>query len=112
MCPHTRQTKTFPAHLTHHASGFTHHASRITHPASRRPYPVIHGHHVSRWHVCQDVMHLLEDEPAAGPHYLHLLANVFGDLRRRPFDQDIARVAAAAPEREPVSEVALKARWL
>ena len=69
---------------------------------------VEHGDDVLRRHVGQDVVDLLKDETAAGREDRNLPADVLADFVGRAVREDEAGVAAAAPKREPVAEIALQ----
>ena len=71
---------------------------------------VVHGLDVPRRDVGHDVVDLGEDEPAAGSESLYALPHVAVDLIRAAERKDSLRVAAAAPERQVLPELALESR--
>ena len=60
-------------------------------------------------HVCQDVVHLLEDKATALSQNLDLVLDMAGDFLGRAVRQQPLGIAAAAPESDVLAEVALQA---
>ena len=87
-------------------------AERAVYPAMPH-YAVLvggveHGDDVLRRHVGQDVVNLLKHETAARRENRNLPANVLADFVGRGVRENETGVAAAAPKREPVAEIAFQ----
>ena len=68
---------------------------------------VEHGKDVFWGYVGQDVVDLLEDETTAGTEDFHHFFDVLGHLPGMGLVEDLAGVAASAPEGQLVAEIGL-----
>ena len=71
-----------------------------------------HSHDVLWWHICQDIMYLLEDEPTSHIEDVYLVPDVPAHLIRSAVWQDLMRIAPTAPKDHLCAEVVLKAARL
>src|SRR5512142_2392837 len=69
---------------------------------------LVHGEDVLHRHAGLDIMHLGKDKPAVGGENIDIAAGVRIDFMRSSERQHLLRVAAAAPEADPIAKLALQ----